>query len=63
VIFPDEAILADALLWEEGVCLDCGAVSEPLESQLRLTCCGECGEYLVVPAGLLSKIKEALEEA
>ena len=63
MIFPDEATLQDALLWEEGVCLDCGAVSEPLEDLTKLHECEECGGNWCAPAVMLVRIKEAVEEA
>lgn len=60
--FPDEETLADALLWEEGVCLVCGAVSEPLEEQDRLCECEACGSGKVYPASMLLEMKRALED-
>tara|TARA_R110000868_G_scaffold343142_2_gene604226 strand:+ start:451 stop:651 length:201 start_codon:yes stop_codon:yes gene_type:complete len=62
MIFPAETTLQDALLWEEGVCLDCGLPSEPLDDLTRLHSCEECGGVWCVPAVMLVKIKDAVEE-
>ena len=60
MIFPDEATLQDALLWEEGVCIECGAVSEPLECLTAASICEECGHQWCLPAVMLVKVRDAL---
>lgn len=57
-MFPSEDVLQDALLWEEGVCLDCGEVSEPLEDLTRLHVCEHCGGAWCAPAVMLVRISE-----
>lgn len=61
-MFPDDATLQNALLWEEGVCLDCGTVSEPLEDLTKLQECAECGGLWCVPAVMFVRIKEVVQD-
>lgn len=55
--------LADLALWEEGVCLTCGAESEPLEDLTRLHECEECCAQDVWPAVLLQRMQQVWEDA
>lgn len=58
---PDDARLAELALWEEGVCLTCGAESEPLEDPTRLHECEECCAQDVWPAVLILRLRAAEE--
>lgn len=53
--------LAELALWEQGVCLSCGAESEPLEDLTRLHECEECCTQDVWPAQLVMRLREAEE--
>lgn len=61
--FPSNEVLQDALLWEEGVCLECGEVSEPLEELDRVQVCECCGARTQWPAVLLAQVKACVDDA
>lgn len=58
-----EVRLASLALWEEGVCLTCGAESEPLEDLTRLYECEECCAQDVWPAILVMRLRQAEERS